>query len=224
LTQPCTFHHCSFCAHTASPLHGVFCERTITAITLGIALTLFGPLYIYQSPTPPLITTMAQSGGSQSATNTASALSFTLSQTSRDPPTLLVTLKNSNPNTSYTILKWGTPLDSAALTTKIFTLTDSSTGAEIEQVGLMINRKMPPSPDELITVAPSTQEQVKVVFDKPWMPDTKPAKYSVRATGTFQGLWDKGGGEVREGEVMAYTNSPGNGETWVTNEIDMEVE
>ena len=167
---------------------------------------------------------MSQSNGNQSATNTNSALSFTLSQTSRDPPTLSVTLKNSSPDTSYTILKWGTPLDSAALNTNIFTLTDSSTGVEIEQVGLMINRKMPPSPDELITVAPSTQEQVELVFDKPWMPDNKPAKYNVRATGTFQGLWDKAGGEVREGEMMAYTNSSGSGKTWATNEVDMEVE
>jgi hypothetical protein len=202
----------------------VFLGTKRTAITLGIAITLLGAIYIYQSSTPPPTTTMSQSRGSQSGTNTISTLSVTLSQTSRDPPTLLVTLKNSSPDTSYTLLKWGTPLDFAALNTNIFTLTDSSTGAEIEQVGLMINRKMPPSEDELITVAPSTQEQVKVVFDKPWMPDTKPAKYRVRATGTFQGLWDKTRGEVREGELLAYTNSPGSGKTWVTNEIDMQVE
>jgi hypothetical protein len=88
----------------------------------------------------------------------------------------------------------------------------------------MVNRKMPATQDELFTVAHGTQEEVEVVFDKPWMPEDKPAKYKVTAAGTFQGVWEKPSGDVQESEIMAYMESMGNGKTWVADEIVLEVE
>lgn len=156
-------------------------------------------------------------------TNDVPGLEFKLTQTSRAPPTLLVTLKNNNPDTPYTLLKWGTPLDSAALNTGVFKIFNAKSGDEVEQMVLQINRKMPPPHEELITIAPGTEEEIKVVFDKPWMPEQKPAMYKIKAVGDFKGVWSKYGGDVTEDELNAYVDSPFSGKRFATNEVIMEV-
>lgn len=162
-------------------------------------------------------------GSASSVANGVPGLDFKLTQSSRSPPALTVTLKNNSPDTPYTILKWGTPLDSAALNTGVFTILDESSGAEVEQMVLQINRKMPPGDDQIVTVAPGTQEELEVVFDKPWMPEGKPAKYKVKAEGEFKGVWDRYGSDVKESDLNAYANSPFSGKKFATNEVVMEV-
>jgi hypothetical protein len=193
---------------------------TRSAITTAFAITLLGAYYVYQSPT--LISYTMSSSGS-SASNGVPGLEFKLSQDSRSPPSLLVTLKNNSPDKPYTLLKWGTPLDSSALNIGVFQIIDEENGNEVAQAGLMINRKMPPAQEELVTIAPGTQEELSVVFDKPWMPEQKPAKYKVKAKGEFMGVWDKYGGDVTEDELNAYIESPFSGKKFVTNEVVMEV-
>lgn len=194
--------------------------NTRSAIITGVAITLLGGYYIYQSPTS-ISYTMSQS--SSSTSNSIPGLEFKLSQTAKNPPTLLVTLKNTNPDTPYTLLKWGTPLDDAALNTGVFSIVDEESGKEVEQLVLQINRKMPPAQEELVTLAPGTEEEVQVVFDKPWMPGQKPAKYKVKAVGEFKGVWDRYGGDVSEDELMKYAESPFGGKGFGTNEVVMEV-
>lgn len=193
---------------------------TRPAIISGVVITLLGAYYVYQSPTP-LNFTMAKSGSSVSSD--VPGLEFTLSQVSRSPPALVVTLKNKSPDMPYTILKWGTPLDSAALNTGVFSITGESDGDEVNQIVLQINRKMPPGSEEVITIAPGTEEEVEVVFDKPWMPESKPAKYKVKAEGEFKGVWDRYGSDVSEEDLYAYVDSPFSGKTFKTNEVVMEV-
>ena len=191
-----------------------------TAVITGVAFTLLGAFYVYQSPTS-LSYTMSKSGSS--ASNGIPGLEFKLSQDSRSPPSLLVTLKNNSPDTAYTILRWGTPLDSAALNTGVFKIVSDETGDEVQQFVLQINRKMPPPQEELVTIAPGTEEELSVVFDKPWMPEQKPAKYKVKAEGEFKGVWDKYGGDVTDDELNAYIESPFSGKKFTTNEVVMEV-
>jgi hypothetical protein len=190
--------------------------NTRSAVITGVAITVLGGFYIYQSPTSYTMTGTSTSNG-------VPGLEFTLTQTARNPPSLLVTLKNNSPDKPYTLLKWGTPLDSAALNTGVFTITNEEDGSEVEQMVLMINRKMPPPQEELVTVAPGTEEEIQVVFDKPWMPQQKSAKYKVKAEGDFKGIWDKYGGDVTEAELNAYIDSPFSGKKFSTNEVVMEV-
>ncbi|KAL5119672.1 hypothetical protein ACEQ8H_002518 [Pleosporales sp. CAS-2024a] len=189
-----------------------------TAITAALAITILGAYYIYQSPTE-ISYTMSDS----SASNNVPGLEFTLTQASKSPPSILVTLKNSSPDTPYTLLKWGTPLDSAALNTRVFNIVNAQSGHEIEQMAIQINRKMPPPQEELVTIAPGTEEELIVVFDKPWMPEQKPAKYKVKASGAFKGVWTKYGADVTEHELNAYSDSPFSGKRFATNEVVMEV-
>jgi hypothetical protein len=188
-----------------------------TAIISGIAITLLGAYYIYQSPTTIPYTMSNTSNG-------VPGLEFKLTQTSKDPPTLLATLKNNNPDTPYTLLKWGTPLDSSGLNTGVFKVVKEENGDEVEQVVLQINRKMPPPLEELVTVAPGAEEEYKIVFDKPWMPEHKPAKYKVKAEGELKGVWSKYGRDVTEDELNAYVDSPFSGKWYSTNEVVMEVQ
>lgn len=186
------------------------------AIISSIAITCLGAFYVYQTPTP-LNFSMSK------ASNEVPGLEFKLSQVARSPPTILVTLKNNSPDTPYTLLKWGTPLDSAALNTGVFSIVGEEDGEEVKQFVLQINRKMPPAQEELVALAPGTEEEVEVVFDKPWMPESKPAKFKVKAVGNFKGLWDKYRSEVTEQNLYAYIESPLSGKRFATNEVVMEV-
>ncbi|OAL44549.1 hypothetical protein IQ07DRAFT_521746 [Pyrenochaeta sp. DS3sAY3a] len=191
-----------------------------TAVITGVAITLLGAFYVYQSPSAINFT---MSTSSSTASSGVPGLEITISQISRDPPAISVLLKNSDPEKPYTVLKWGTPLDSSALNTGVFTITDDESHSEVEQMVMQINRKMPPAQEELVTVAPGTQEEIEVVFDKPWMPAKKPAKYKVKAVGEFKGVWDKYGSDVSEDELWAYIESPFSGKKFRTNEIVLEV-
>ncbi|KAL6708538.1 hypothetical protein ACN47E_002519 [Coniothyrium glycines] len=189
-----------------------------TTVTTGIVVTLLGAFYIYQSPTP-----LTFSMSSSPPSNGISDLEFKLTQVSRSPPVLLVTLKNTSPDTPYTLLKWGTPLDSAALNTGVFSISEKESGDEVQQFVLEINRKMPPPREELVTVAPGTQEEIEVSFDKPWMPEGKPATYKVKAEGQLLGVWNRYGSDITEDELYAYAESPLHGKKFQTNEVLMEV-
>jgi hypothetical protein len=188
---------------------------TRSALTTAFAITLLGTLYVYQSPSSFSIT-MSNSASS------APSLEFTLSQTSHTPPTLLVTLKNTSPDKPYTLLKWNTPLDSSALNIGVFTIVHADSGEEVQQAGLMINRKMPPAREELVTIQPGEKEEVEVAFTKPWMPEG-PAKLKVKAEGDYAGCWEREAGDVKDGDLDAYVESAFSGKGFRTNEIVMEM-
>ncbi|KAJ8119129.1 hypothetical protein OPT61_g18 [Boeremia exigua] len=183
----------------------------------AVAVTLFGGYYISQAPSPSTFT-MSQ------ISSEISGLSFTLTQVSKSPPTLRVTLKNDSPDTPYTLLNWGTPLDNSALNTGVFKVTDAESGAEVEQTILQIRRRMPPGQSQLTGVQPGEEESIEIVFDKPWMPETKPAKYKVKAEGLLKAVWDRPKSEVSDDDTNEYTESPLAGKTFITNEVELVVE
>jgi hypothetical protein len=189
-----------------------------TVLIAASAITLLGALYyLNSSSNPPL--NMSAPPSSQ----TVPGLEFKLSQISRNPPSLLVTLKNTSPDTPYTLLKWGTPLDAQALNLGLFKMVDGE-GKEVVQHSIKVSRLMPPSREDLVTVAPGTEEATEVVFNKFWMPETKPATYKVKADGAFGGVWDRYGDKVADEELEAYSASPLTGRVFGTNEVDMRVE
>ena len=189
-----------------------------TALLTGLAITLLGAFYIYQSPVP-----LEFSVPHSTSNNGVPGLNISLNQTSQNPPTLVVTLENNHPDTPYTVLKWGTPIDPFALDTAVFSIVDDASHNVVQQTMVHVNRKVPPPSTQLVTLAPGTQEEIEVVFNKPWMPDRKPAKYKVSAKGVFKGGWAKYGNEVEKTDLYAYADSPFSGRRFVTNEIVMEV-
>ncbi|KAF2686648.1 hypothetical protein K458DRAFT_416001 [Lentithecium fluviatile CBS 122367] len=194
-----------------------------TVLIAASAIAIVGALYFFNTFSVPTLN-MSKPGSSTADGSTVPGLEFKLSQISRNPPSLLVTLKNNHPDTPFTILKWGTPLDVQAQNLGLFKLVDEATGNEVEMHNIKISRLMPPSREDLVTVAPGTEEATEVVFNKPWMPETKPAKYKVQAQGTFAGVWDRYGNEVDDSELEAYSSSPLNGRVFRTNSVEMRVE
>ncbi|KAF1962249.1 hypothetical protein CC80DRAFT_157624 [Byssothecium circinans] len=189
----------------------------IAASTIAI----LGAIYIFRnSPSTPNFN-MSSDTKSTSTTGVA-GLEWKLSQISRSPPSLLVTLKNNSPS-PFTLLKWGTPLDVQASNTGVFKVVDAETGEEISTNFIKVNRMMPPSREDVVTIAPGTEEATEVVFNKPWMPEKKPAKYKVKAEGAFTGIWEKYGDDVRDTDLEAYTDSPWNGKEFSSNEAVMIV-
>jgi hypothetical protein len=191
-----------------------------TAVITAIALTVVGALYFVYSPSSADFK-MLKSG---STSNGVPGLEFKLSQISKSPPSALVTLKNSSPSTTYTILKWGTPLDPPSINMGVLKLIDADTGNEINTDVIKIARKMPPAREDLQEIAPGTEHATEVVFDLPWMPKKTPAKYRVKAEGTFHGVWEKAASDVKAHELEAYTESPYDGTSYASEEAILIVE
>ncbi|KAF9738921.1 hypothetical protein PMIN06_003588 [Paraphaeosphaeria minitans] len=190
-----------------------------TALIAVSAATLLGALYYFN--TSP--STLTMSPLTSNPSSGIPGLEFHLSQISRSPPSLLVTLRNNNPTTPFALLKWNTPLDPQAANLGLFTLVDED-GKEIPTEGLKVNRLMPPGAEDLVTVAPGTEEAHEVVMDKPWLPERRPAKYKVYVQGTFSGVWDRYGGDLGTGDLEAYVDSPFHGRAFESNVVEMRVE
>lgn len=193
-------------------------SRTI-AVT-AIAITILGTFYYIYTPSYN-ISRMTKPA---SKTNGVPGLEFKLSQISKSPPSLLVTLKNSSPSSTFTLLKWGTPLDPSALNLGVFKLIDTETGEEVKTDIIKIGRKVPPSRDQLQEIAPGTEHAIEVVFDKPWMPEKKPAKYKVKVDGSFYAVWEKEAKNVQDDELQAYHESQFSERSFVSSEITLNVE
>jgi hypothetical protein len=175
-----------------------------TAVITALTVTVIGTLYLIYTPTG----SSARMSGP--ASKSSLPLEFKLSQISKSPPSLLVTVKNNSPSSTFTFLKWGTPLDTQALNLGVFKLTDADTGEQVPIDKLMINRKTPPSREDLQETAPGTEYSTEIVLDKPWMPSKKPAKYSVSVEGEFKGIWEKKAADIKGEELDAYTDGPFN--------------
>lgn len=188
------------------------------ALLTGLAVTLLGAFYVYQSPSPLDFTIPHRTSG-----NGLPGLELSLSQKSRDPPTLLVTVENNHSDTTYTVLKWNTPLDLYALDAGVFNIVDETSHREIEQAIIHITRKMPPPPNQLLTLAPGMREEVEIVFNRPWMPERRPAKYRVSAEGVFKGAWAKHRDELTKDKLYAFAESPFSGRRFATNEVIVEI-
>lgn len=133
-----------------------------------------------------------------------------------------MTLKNSNPST-FTVLNWGTPLDPQAINLGVFKLTDAESGEPINTVEIKIARKTPPPRSDLFEIEPGTEHATEVVFDKPWMPSTKPAFYKVQARGKFYAVWEKVAKDVTEKDLEDYDGSPFQGCSFSSEELTMAV-
>jgi hypothetical protein len=118
--------------------------------------------------------------------------------------TLTVTLENTSPDKTYTLLTWDTPLDPQALNLGALTLEDVDTGAAVEGPRLKINRKLPPSRDAFVQVLPEQSSSKTLNIDLPWIPrDGRTVRF--RAQGSWKAVWAKPLAEVTDQEVGELT-------------------
>lgn len=187
--------------------------------TAGIALALIGAFYLVY---PRRTLSPSNASAVMSASNVP-GLEFKLSQISTSPPSLLVTLKNSHPTSTFTVLRWGTPLDPQAANLGVFKLADAESGEPINVDVIKLSRKTPPPRSELHEVEPGTEHATEVVFDKPWMPQAKSAAYKVKVEGQFYAVWKKAAKDVTEKDLENYYDSPYQGSSFSSEEVTMSV-
>jgi len=175
-----------------------------TATISLLAISLLGSFYLLFTPS---LGGFTMSTSDALTSQGAPGLEFKLSQISKSPPSVRVTVKNNNPSSTFTILKWDTPLDPSAANLGIFKFVSVETGDELKTDVIKFRRKMPISQDNLQELSPGAEHSTEVAFTQPWMPE-KPAKYKVRVEGVFRGVWDKAVGDVSTTELDEYTASP----------------
>ena len=116
--------------------------------------------------------------------------------------TVTCTIRNTDSEHSITFLTWDTPFDPTAVNTGVLTLTDAETGADIPSPGMKLNRKMPPSRDALVEIAPKASAERELNLSSPWIP-TDRKKYQVAVNGTWRAVWQKPATQVSDEELAA---------------------
>ncbi|KAK0610620.1 hypothetical protein B0T17DRAFT_500634 [Bombardia bombarda] len=96
-------------------------------------------------------------------------LTLTLTQTSTSPPTLLLTVLNTSPSVTYTLLTWSSPLDPAALALGLISVRTPADNKPFPIANIMLKRVVPTSntDDAFVTLAPGESASSEVVFRDP---------------------------------------------------------
>ncbi|KAF2102574.1 hypothetical protein NA57DRAFT_19475, partial [Rhizodiscina lignyota] len=132
-----------------------------------------------------------------------SNLEMRISHTSFSSPTIHVTLRNNSPSTTFTILTWDTPFDSKAVALGVFHVQDVAASTELPSLNLKINRKLPPSREALVELAPGKELGQDVKFEEPFMKLEKGKEYRVQAKGRWKGVWPVVATDVKDDDLTA---------------------
>lgn len=94
-----------------------------------------------------------------------------------------------NPSTSpVTVLRWNTPLDPRAGVLGVFDVHDEVENQSVQIDTIKFNRKLPPSEDDLVEIAPESSVEVDVQL--PPLNLQAGREYSVKAVGRWHGVWE----------------------------------
>ncbi|KAI0435637.1 hypothetical protein F4803DRAFT_567498 [Xylaria telfairii] len=116
-------------------------------------------------------------------------LNITKSPISR--PAISISITNTHLSTSVTILKWNSPLDSAALGLGLVQVISAEATEPIHIDAIRISRLMPPTADSLVTLLPGETATNTIELRDPIIPkrvwDVGPAK--VKISGRWMAVW-----------------------------------
>ncbi|KAK1674533.1 hypothetical protein BDP55DRAFT_666777 [Colletotrichum godetiae] len=152
-----------------------------TALTIGAVIVL--TLYFYS---PLQFFTMASDSSSF-----LDNLEVSLSQSGTSPPKVSVSIKNTHPDTLVTLLKWNSPLDPAVLGLGQVSIQPAGASEPIETHAIMINRKMPPGAESLVTLRPGESADQVVELREPRVPGAvwEAGKAKVAMKGRWMAVW-----------------------------------
>lgn len=118
----------------------------------------------------------------------ANNLEISLSQApATAAPSLSVSVKNTHPSTTVTLLKWDSPLDPLALQLGLVSVTPAGAPAPIDMPTIKVSRAMPPGADELVTLRPGESASGVVELRDAFVP--KAALTRGRAEVSMKGRW-----------------------------------
>lgn len=115
-----------------------------------------------------------------------------VSVTSKNPPAISVSVKNTHPSEVVTILKWESPLDPAALGLGLVSVTPAGATEPIPIKALKISRAMPPGAESLVTLAPGESATNTIELREPIVPGsvwTSGDPATVCLSGRWMAVW-----------------------------------
>ncbi|KAI3543384.1 hypothetical protein CSPX01_06380 [Colletotrichum filicis] len=128
---------------------------------------------------------------SDSSSSFLNNLEVSLSQSGTSPPKVSVSVKNTHPDTPVTLLKWNSPLDPAVLGLGQVSIQPAGASEPIETHAIMINRKMPPGAESLVTLRPGESADRIVELREPRVPGDvwEAGKAKVAMKGRWMAVW-----------------------------------
>lgn len=150
--------------------------RPSVRAVLGISLTLVLATFFF-SPSY----SMESRGDSLSP---IAGLRVAIKQTSTSPLTITSTVVNDNEHT-VTFLVYNSPLDTAAPSIGLLTITLDGASEPLDLPKLQIQRQWPPSPESLIQLQPGASQTAEIVLK-----DFIASKITGKASAILKGRWD----------------------------------
>ncbi|PLB54160.1 hypothetical protein P170DRAFT_431803 [Aspergillus steynii IBT 23096] len=118
-----------------------------------------------------------------------------ISLSSSPSPDLSLSATVHNPSSSpVTVLRWNTPLDPRAGVLGVFEIHDERENQTVPIDTIKFNRKLPPSDEDLVEIAP--ESSVKVDVQLPPVKLQAGREYSLKAKGRWHGIWEGGKADV----------------------------
>ncbi|KAG8162046.1 hypothetical protein KVR01_007811 [Diaporthe batatas] len=120
-------------------------------------------------------------------------LEVSLAQASpADTPRLSVSVKNTHPSTTLTLLRWDSPLDPLALQLGLIAVTPAGgASAPLDMPTIQIRRAMPPDAESLVTLRPGESASSVVELRDSFVPrDTwAQGKAKIGMRGSWAAIW-----------------------------------
>lgn len=119
-------------------------------------------------------------------------LDVSLSQASpADGPRLSISVKNSHPSTTLTLLRWDSPLDPLALQLGLISVTPAGASAPIDMPTIQVRRAMPPDAESLVTLPPGESVTSIVELRDTFVPEDTWAqgKAKIGMKGSWGAVW-----------------------------------
>lgn len=117
-----------------------------------------------------------------------------------------VAVKIHNPESfPLSVLTWGTPLDKRAALLGVFQIRDIGTGQTVLSDAIKISRKLPPLTEDLVEIPPGgAVDRVVHLLGQSF---ERGHQNSIRAQGTWQGIWNEPLASITASQLMHYTGA-----------------
>ncbi|KAL7898075.1 hypothetical protein HDV63DRAFT_375222 [Trichoderma sp. SZMC 28014] len=147
------------------------------SLTFVLATFFLSPSYMYL---------MESRGNSPSP---IAGLRVAIEQTSSSPLTITSTVFNNNEHT-VTFLVYNSPLDTAAPSIGLLTITPDGASKPLDLPKLQIQRQWPPSSESLIQLEPGASQTAEILL-KEFIVSKVAGKASVMLKGRWEMVWNK---------------------------------
>lgn len=135
-------------------------------------------------------------------------------------PSLSVSVKNTHPSTTLTLLRWDSPLDPLALQLGLVSVTPAGAQAPIDMPTIKVSRAVPPGADSLVTLRPGESASSVVELREMFVPKATWAqgKVEVSMKGRWAAVWPGLGKDDLLGDVQKLSALGGGGDGVLTGE------